>query len=381
MVKQVEILPGNISHSCPPIEAFQRCHPQTEALIYDRTHAIVPAEVIDATEGIMMGSQRNFLATWLPDYLYQRRMVMINDQDRKSSPDFDFEAKLHLIAAFRDGLLETEDPLYYVAQRNLEKIRATVATNRIMHAVVKREVEGVTRFLALGAAVSGLEFIVQEKFGIKNNWIYVLASTLDNGIVMIGEVDKLRRQGFSFREAWEAMRVPGGVLGGSILTSFLVHNRFEEGQDTLAGFLYGSESAICVSPSVAGAISSMRPEYYQLVLEGKVNDPVMETLLIKESPNLFDKIKTFIIGSARALKQDMIYPHHIGLYSGAAMGIVLSTILASIQTPEGGTVLQRPLILGPLGIADSAGGAIAGLAIDKIYDYKLQRDLKAISCS
>ena len=50
------------------------------------------------------------------------------------------------------------------------------------------------------------------------------------------------------------------------------------------------------------------------MLEGKVNDPILETLLTKENPGLVDKIKIFTLGSLRALKQDLIYPHHIGLY-------------------------------------------------------------------
>ena len=374
----IEITPEANNHHCPPITILRKRQPLLETIINDRTHDKVPEAVVDAAEEIMTCSQRNFLETWLPDYLYQKRPVVITKEDRLQNPDVNFEENLANLAIFRDELMEADYPLPQTATTDLEKIKATVATNRVTHAVVKRQTEGVTKALALSLGISVGEVLLQGKFGL-NPAAYALASTFDNGLAIIGEVDKLRRQGFSTKEAWETMKIPAGVLAASIATSFLVHNKFEEGQDTLAGALYGAESAICVTTSIASAIFSMRPEYYQLVLEGKVNDPILETLLTKENPGLVDKIKIFTLGSLRALKQDLIYPHHIGLYSGAAVGIVLSAILASIRISEDRTLLQLPFFLGPLGIADSAGGAIAGLTVDRIYDYRLQRDLNHLA--
>lgn len=343
----------------------------------DHSLEIVDDTARGAVEAVSHESQHGYIGTWLAKHLQGEQTVHITKNDRNEHPDIDFDAALAIIDTYKTSIA-TLIPIHpSFRTRVLDDIRATVAANRLTHAIVSKETEGVKRALVL-AGFAGVSNQVLQHFTGLNPLVYALSSTLDNGLAIIGEADKLRRQGFSLKDAWSAMKVPGGLLATAIGASIVVDSAFDAGQRTFAGATYGLESTICVTPSLAAALTTLRQEYYQLVLEGKVVDPALEALLKKDHRSWKEEVETFVQGSRLALKHDLIYPHHAGLYAGATIGLLLSTILANV--PMGHEALLRhPYVLAPLGIADSLGGAVAGAADTFIYDLLLKRDLRRLT--
>lgn len=349
---------------------------QLNSTIADRTQLRTPEIVIQAVEKISQGSQYNFTSTWIGDELSNRRRVVIREEDKLEYPDVNFVEALELILQHRDGLLQIDPPLPNFNAFFAHKVRAAVAKNHLTRDVVRRETEGVSRLLAVGGLAGMAEYLWQELRGL-TPFAYAIASTFDNGFAMIAEGKKLRQQGFSFKETAANMLTPSLILGMSIALSNLVHSQFNSGSRSMAGITYGMESGICTTPSLAAAVVSLRQHYIELVRQGKVEDPALAKLLNIASPKLSNRGEIFIRSALKALRHDFIYPHHLGLYTGAIAGIILSAISANVPLDDQ-FLMQHPAVLVPLGVADSLGGAVAASLVDPIYNVLLLLDLKNI---
>lgn len=349
---------------------------ELDATVIDKSRIPVPKEVVKAAQKIAEESQHKFLTTWLPKAMGKNEII-ISKEDRERNADIDFNKMEETLYSYRDNLLKVETTNPDIHQDTVSSIRSVAATNRITHAVVKETVGGVNRLLWVGSVAGIAEEVLQKTFGA-NPFIYAITSTIDNLAAISAEGEKLFHQGYSKKEAITAMITPAAIMLTATGASFIVDNDFKKGKNTAAGLTYGAESGICIFPSIFAAITSLRPEYEKLVREGKVFDPVLEKFLRKDKLTLSEKAQKWIVGSQRALGNDLAYPHHAGLYIGATVGIGLSAIAANIPMGEGKCLMQNPLVLVPLGVTDSVGGAIAGTFIDQIYDRNLKKNLKKI---
>lgn len=383
-----ELRDGQLSKFSPAIQTFTRTHKDTlkrlpdrelNSTITDKSLISVPSEVIEAAQKIAELSQHKFLTTWLSKAM-EKDSIIITENDKNIHTDINFNKMGGILYSYRDEILKVDTDSPDIQQDVVNRIRSTVATNRITHAVVKETMDGVSRILWIGAIAGIAETVFQRTVGMKP-LAYAIASTTDNLAAIIAEARKLFRQGYSKKEIVTSMAIPAAILTTAVGVSFLVDHQFQECNNTAAGLAYGGESAICVFPSILAAVTSLRPEYEKLVKEGKVNDPKMMKILEKDNRTIVGEIQRWLVGSQRALAHDLAYPHHVGLYIGATVGIVLSAITANIPTGEGRCLMQNPIVLIPLGIADGVGGALASSLTDQIYDRSLRKNLKKIKKS
>lgn len=383
-----ELRDGQPAQFSPTVQTFARTHkdvlkrlPEREldALVSDRSLIPVSEEVVDAAREIAEASQHKFLTTWLPKAM-GTGIIIVTTEDRREHADINFDEIGERLYSYRDGVLQIDTDHPDINQGVVGRIRSAVATNRITHAAVKDTVDGVSRLLWVGAVAGLAEEVFQKTIGMKP-LAYAIASTTDNLAAIIAEARKLSLQGYSKREVIASMVTPTAILATAMGVAFVVDHQFQRGHNTSAGVAYGGESAICVFPSIVAALAILRPEYEKLVTEGKVNDPVMARLLEKDRRTIGEELQRWLVGSQRALTHDLAYPHHAGLYIGATVGMILSAVTANIPTGEGRFLLQNPLVLVPLGVADSVGGALAGSLIDPIYEWDLRRNLKRIEGS
>lgn len=362
-------------------EKMLRILPESEldAKLVDKTMNPLSDDAVTAARAIAEGSQENFITTWVSRAM-QKGTIIVTLEDKQNHPNTDFDAAGTTLFSYRDQTMKVETDHPAFQPDILHDIRATVATNRITHAVVKNTVEGTERLFMVGIGAGLVEEMFQKMFGL-GPIAYSIASSADDLPAIYVEGRKLFRQGYSKKEAVAAMRIPLLIWMSAVGVSFVVHHEFQMDNKTVAGVLYGAESAICVFPSLFAALNTLRPAYEKLVQDNKVNDPVMANLLEKKSVlslNKFEEVQKYLVGLQRALVHDLAYPHHAGLAIGAVVGIFLSTLAANISLGEGRLLLQDPRILVPLGLADSIGAALASALIDPIYRIDLLRNLKKV---
>lgn len=352
-------------------------HP--ESYLVDKTGYDVPQEVIQAVERISQHSQHNSLM-WL-NRLRSSSDPVITQEDKKLNPDVDFEREALVVRKYAQSLLSFHSVATikgnkeYSLQEDIDRIAAIVAVNKIMQAVIKKQTEATTESIKLGLMAGFLSHGI-EHFAGQVPPVFATVPMLDNVFAIKGEMHKLKEQGYSLKERLKAMRVPIGVMLASLAVATQVDTAFEKDRNGFAGFLYGSESAICVFPSLFGSLAA-RKNYYKLVGEGKVDDPDLKNLLLEENPSIRDRMKIFLRGVKMAMHEESMYPHHTGFYKGAAVGILLSTAFASVSY-GGKTVLEYPMALGMLGVADGLGGTIGALRVDTMAKKRIRKDLSEL---